>query len=48
MVLTVEPSLYIEEDTGIRVEDDILVTETGCEVLSEDIIKKVEAIENYM
>lgn len=48
MVITVEPGLYIaEEGIGIRIEDDILVTETGYENLSKDIIKTVEEIENF-
>ena len=35
MVLTVEPGIYIpEEGIGIRIEDDILVTEAGNENLS--------------
>ncbi|KOA18563.1 Xaa-Pro aminopeptidase [Clostridium homopropionicum DSM 5847] len=49
MVFTNEPGLYIpEESIGIRIEDDILVTEDGCEVLSKNIIKTVEEIENFM
>lgn len=49
MVLTVEPGLYIaEEGIGIRIEDDILVTETGYENLSKDIIRKTEEIEAFM
>jgi Xaa-Pro aminopeptidase len=35
MVLTVEPGIYIaEEDIGVRIEDDILVTESGAQLLS--------------
>lgn len=49
MVFTNEPGLYIpEENIGIRIEDDILVTENGCENLSKDIIKTVEEIEEFM
>lgn len=48
-VLTIEPGLYIEEESlGIRVEDDVLVTETGCINLSSDIIKEMDDIENFM
>ena len=49
MVITVEPGLYIEvESIGIRIEDDILITDDKPIVLSKDIIKSIEDIENYM
>jgi len=49
MLLTNEPGLYIEEENiGIRIEDDILITENGCENLSKQIIKTVEDIERFM
>ena len=49
MVLTVEPGLYIEEwGIGIRIEDDALVTEDGCEVLTASIPKTIEEIEAFL
>jgi Xaa-Pro aminopeptidase len=49
MVVTVEPGLYIaEEGIGIRIEDDILVTLTGHENLSEHIPKTISEIEAIM
>lgn len=49
MVLTVEPGLYIEEyGIGIRIEDDALVTDTGCELLSDGFMKTTDEIEKFM
>lgn len=55
MVMTIEPGIYIRNDDmeveekyrgiGIRIEDDILITEEGCENLSYMIVKSVEEIE---
>lgn len=55
MVLTVEPGIYISPDNqdveprwrgiGVRIEDDILVTEKGCDVLSARLPKSVSEIE---
>jgi Xaa-Pro aminopeptidase len=57
MVLTVEPGLYIRPgkdipkrlaNIGIRIEDDVAVTSTGREVLTESAPKTVGDIENWM
>jgi Xaa-Pro aminopeptidase len=54
MVLTVEPGLYVRGDqpvderyrgVGIRIEDDVLVTASGCDVLTRDAIKERAEIE---
>lgn len=48
-IISDEPGLYIdEEEIGIRIEDDLLITETGCEVLSASIPKELEEIEAIM
>ncbi|MBO5317995.1 MAG: aminopeptidase P family protein [Oscillospiraceae bacterium] len=49
MVITVEPGLYVEaEGIGIRIENDILITEDGCIDLSAGIPKTTEEIEAVM
>lgn len=49
MVITIEPGIYLSDEAiGIRIEDDILVTETGCEVLSKDLPREVAEIEAFM
>ena len=54
MVLTVEPGLYISPaenvdpkwwNIGIRIEDDVLITKTGNEILTKDVVKEIAEIE---
>jgi Xaa-Pro aminopeptidase len=33
-VITIEPGIYIPGECGIRIEDDVVLTPTGCEVLT--------------
>ncbi|WP_101758516.1 Xaa-Pro aminopeptidase [Oceanicoccus sp. KOV_DT_Chl] len=58
MVMTVEPGIYVAPDNtkvakkwrgiGIRIEDDVVVTKNGCEVLTADVPKTIEEIEALM
>ena len=58
MVMTVEPGIYIPAGSkgvpkryaniGIRIEDDVVVTRTGCEVLTDGVPKTVDEIEALM
>jgi Xaa-Pro aminopeptidase len=58
MVMTVEPGIYIAPDNtavaakwrgiGIRIEDNVVVTADGCEVISDGAPKTVEEIEAEM
>jgi Xaa-Pro aminopeptidase len=49
MVVTVEPGIYIpEENLGVRIEDDVLVTETGYKLLSEWLPRDPQEIEKIM
>ena len=47
-IISDEPGLYFKElGIGVRIEDDLLITEDGCEVLTKDIIKEVDEIEAF-
>lgn len=49
MIITCEPGIYIkDEEIGIRIENDILVTETGSEDLMNEIPREIEEIELLM
>ena len=58
MVFTIEPGLYFQPDDlmvpaelrgiGVRIEDDVLVTETGVENLSAALPRKVDEIEAWI
>lgn len=58
MTLTVEPGIYVASDNqqvakkwrgiGIRIEDDVVVTKKGCEILTGDVPKTVAEIEALM
>ena len=48
-VISDEPGLYIDEEAiGIRIEDDLLITEDGAEYISKDIPRDADEIEAYM
>ncbi|WP_070886028.1 Xaa-Pro aminopeptidase [Pseudomonas sp. D2-3] len=58
MAMTVEPGIYIAVDNqnvakkwrgiGVRIEDDVVVTKSGCEILTNDVPKAVDEIEALM
>ena len=49
MVVTVEPGLYLpEENIGVRIEDDVLITPTGYRLLTARLPRTVAEIEQIM
>ncbi|MGB2907619.1 MAG: Xaa-Pro peptidase family protein [Candidatus Aminicenantaceae bacterium] len=49
MVFAIEPGLYYpEQNIGIRIEDTVLITRDGCEVLTREVPKEIEEIERLM
>lgn len=48
-VISDEPGLYFSKfGIGVRIEDDLLITENGCVNLSQEIIKEIDDIEKFM
>jgi Xaa-Pro aminopeptidase len=49
MVITIEPGIYIpEENLGVRIEDDVLITANGYKVLTARLPRSVDEIEKIM
>ena len=57
MVTTIEPGIYVRpapgvperfHNIGIRIEDDAVVTEAGCELITRDVPVQADAIEALM
>ena len=49
MVVTIVPGIYLpHEKFGVRIEDDILVTETGARFLNDGLPREADEIEKWM
>jgi Xaa-Pro aminopeptidase len=49
MVITLEPGIYLpHENFGVRIEDDVLVTQTGAKFLSDGLPREADGIEKWM
>jgi Xaa-Pro aminopeptidase len=49
MVFTIEPGIYLPaEKLGVRIEDVVLVTETGAKILSDGLPRDPDEIEQWM
>ncbi|MBN2408992.1 MAG: aminopeptidase P family protein [Candidatus Aminicenantes bacterium] len=49
MVFAIEPGFYYpEKNIGIRIEDTVLITKDGCEVLSKDVPKEIDEVEKLL
>jgi Xaa-Pro aminopeptidase len=49
VVITIEPGVYIpEKSLGVRIEDTVLVTKSGCELLTREAPKEIREIERLM
>ncbi len=49
MIISDEPGLYFEElGIGVRIEDDLLITSDGCEVLTSGIVKEIDEVERFL
>ena len=57
MVITVEPGIYISQDSeapdkykgiGVRIEDDVVITASGVDILTSDVPKEIDEIESLM